>query len=56
MIPKTNIEEMQMKSSTSTITKEETRDFFIETNTFTLQKATCPVIIIIISEENCMVI
>ena len=44
MIPKANIEEMQMTSSTSRITKEATRDFFLETNTFTLQKATCPFI------------
>ncbi len=39
MIPKANIEEMQMKSRTSKITKEATRDFFLETNAFTLQKA-----------------
>ncbi len=44
MIPKANIEEMQMKSSTSTITKEATRDFFLETNAFTLHKATCSII------------
>ncbi len=39
MIPKANNEEMQMTSSTSRITIETTRDFFLETNTFTLQKA-----------------
>ncbi len=41
MIPKENIEDKQMKSSTSRITKEETRDFFLLTNDFTLQQAAC---------------